>query len=187
MNQQSTAVILGSVFVAGYELTLEILQKEHGISRQQAICEVNKLTSTVSVVSLPAAFMTACQFACIKDTRLFRADLDFVFRPEDAETIFSSTRERILPYCTDDKAITAYFQELKRRYAEDLTAAKYDWDDVWINVKPAVDQSNLRIMGTNSWLDTCPVCKTERRCDAKTKWFRCKCGEQSYPFKKPAS
>jgi len=42
--------------------------------------------------------------------------------------------------------------------------------------------------GTHTWIEPCPKCGLEKRCDAKTKNFRCKnCGfDQPYPFK-PAS
>ncbi len=40
-----------------------------------------------------------------------------------------------------------------------------------------------RIGGTATRLVRCPKCKTEKRCDSKTKQFRCKCGFQTaYPF-----
>lgn len=38
-------------------------------------------------------------------------------------------------------------------------------------------------VGTNTRLVPCPQCKLNKRCDAKTKHFRCKCGfDKPYPF-----
>ena len=115
-----------------------------------------------------------------KDSReLFDRRIDEIFPEELRERIHRYVFGNLLKDHDEGKSIVPSQEEAARHFEERRKAV------LGPSVAQALMRSSARNLGTNTWMEPCPNCGLEKRCNKRTRQFRCKpCGfDQPYPFK----
>ena len=175
--------------VIGLEESLELLQK-NGSTREAATAEVLNLVDSVQPADLLRSehFMDAIYLAF------------FIELNRETETATpEATKERLSVRLAQIFSITfaeelAYIAYTRlrdaRRTNSNETIAK-DVENLWWQHKKFINNTSDFFSehpdieyrkGVTSKIVRCPTCGIKRRCDASTKWFRCKCGTRPYSF-----
>jgi len=107
---------------------------------------------------------------------LLRRRIDGVFPENLRRRIRLQVHEDVLKDHADGKDLVPSQEAIRRHFEERRKATSQS------ATRPPAQA--VRNPGTDTWLEPCPGCGLEKRCDKKTKWFRCKpCGfDQAYPF-----
>lgn len=111
---------------------------------------------------------------------LFRCRIDEIFPEDLCERIFQLAYDNILQDQKNGKEVVPSREEIDRHFAKRRGV-------IISSVRQTVTRS-VRHSGTDTWMEACPGCGLEKRCDHRTRRFHCKsCGfDQPYPFE-PAS
>ncbi len=108
---------------------------------------------------------------------LLHRQIDEIFPEELRERIYRYVLGDMFKDHDDGKNIVPSQEEVARHFEERRKT-----------LGPFVTQTPTRSvinLGTDTWMEACPNCGLEKRCDKRTKRFRCKtCGfDQPYPFR----
>ena len=185
LNEESALIFLSIMVVEGKE-SFDL----DGLSWHPSDCTLELFSKVKDDKFFQPFFVTSMKMALVdifKSEQKTTTDLTGVAKM--ALDKFSARLKEIFP---------AYFAERLFQFACSKLQESKKWlfcskEELWERQKYAqgvFDKSIIREglpqqcpSGTGTWLVSCPQCKLKKRCDMKTKNFRCKCGfEKPYPF-----
>ena len=190
ISEQEALHYLGALVEHGKERWLETL-REQNVPLPDPEGAITDLFSCINEDSLftDPSFAFSLRLAMCKVTvvaieekkdwkELFSRRIDGIFPEELRKRIRRYVFANMLKDHDDGKSIVPSEEEVARHFEERRRA-----------IEPFATQapirSSARNLGTNTWMEACPNCGLKKRCDKRTRQFRCKpCGfDQPYPFK----
>ena len=194
ISEQEALHYLGALVEQGKERWLETLREQNVPlpDPEGAITDLFSCINEDSLFTDPSfAFslrLALCHVTLVaieekKDSReLFDRRIDEIFPEELRERIHRYVFANMLKDQDDGKSIVPSQEEAARHFEERRRAVRP------LATQTPMRSSSGRNLGTNTWMEACPNCGLKKRCDKRTRQFRCKpCGfDQPYPFT-PAS
>ena len=193
-DQDFCIFMLDSILSLGREQSCDVLSKKgftptHAqnqitIEITNALIHIDKsllFTNPNFAYSLRIAALSSMTNAGQEWESRFRSELETIFSGSLAEQLWNHETKRIK---------NAFLRKEGLVPSKEETSRHHQWREAILREVESSDNTfsdskQLHHPGTKSWTETCPDCKTQRRCDENTKWFRCKCGKRKYPFENP--
>ncbi|MBI1957072.1 MAG: hypothetical protein HYS44_01270 [Candidatus Niyogibacteria bacterium] len=183
-----------TVITLGHEKMLAILQETNELSNEEARVELRGLGGIFSEVDLlgDADFMATLELAflyeCVKEkapkeANTLIADLTALFGPVLAEKFYAAAANRVEKNMESGHPVVHHINQLTHQitsFVKNRPKSRHATFALPRHGKPVRQ-------GVETKFVECPDCGVRKRCDASTKYFRCKCGKRPYPFQKPAT
>ena len=197
-NEKSLALAhIENVLIVGKEEWIKIVldegfystkeQAEHGLKKYISFLTTitgedlvkNKEFQTGLQLLFLSRFFTGEKEKFESDFKGFKSRLEEILPKELADCVFQEFVVQISEKAKSNRLPTKEENDAHYEYIKKILLKELPSPATSTFVQPA-------LAGTHTWLVNCPkCCDIQKRCDARTKRFRCKCGfDQPYPFKK---
>ena len=191
MPEESAITLLGMVFEHGKEFFLEGIQKED-FPRETGKQELRKLLLCISEESLLSDpyFSLSLYLGSLSSIDRTEKILGRELRGEEGSAAIKIALDDIFPSALSEKLFQCLlknyqlFSKLTNEEFKEKLREYYERQKKTFPKPGLENKSKCMSVGTDTWLVPCPNCSLEKRCDARTKRFRCKCGlEKPYDGK----